>query len=238
MPSIRINQEDGVRYLQFGAHWIQGAMRLNRPWSLELEYARDMMFPLLLRPRDWPRRVLTVGLGAAALTKFLYRYCPQAKLDVAEIDPEVVLNAYQFFGLPDDPRIAIEIGDGYEIIAKSRHRYDLIMLDGFDAKVEAGNLDSPRFYRNCRALLNRGGIVATNLVSRRGRPTASIDRLRSVFDDRVLVLPRNDANTVALASRDKPDFVSYEDLQRSARLLKARTSLDLLPTLATMHRGR
>ncbi|MEO8165898.1 MAG: spermidine synthase, partial [Betaproteobacteria bacterium] len=46
MPSIRINEEEGVRYLQFGAHWIQGAMRIRRPWSLELEYTRDMMFPL------------------------------------------------------------------------------------------------------------------------------------------------------------------------------------------------
>ena len=48
MPSIQVYEEEGVCYLQFGAHWIQGAMRINRPWALELEYARDMMLPLLL----------------------------------------------------------------------------------------------------------------------------------------------------------------------------------------------
>ena len=230
MPSILINQEDGVRYLQFGAHWIQGAMRLNRPWSLELEYARDMMFPLLLQPRDWPRSVLTIGLGAAALTKFLYRHRPRSRHDVAEIDPEVVLTAYQFFGLPDDPRIAIEIGDGYEFVAKTRRNYDLIMVDGFDAKVVAGALDSVRFYRHCLAKLRPAGMMATNLVSRRGRPKESIERIGKVFGERVLVLPANDANTVAIAgTRDLA--IGREELQRRARELKSRTGLDLAPTL-------
>ena len=48
MQSIRINEERGVRYLQFGVHWIQGAMRINRPWSLELEYTRDVDRKLLV----------------------------------------------------------------------------------------------------------------------------------------------------------------------------------------------
>ncbi|MEO8003730.1 MAG: fused MFS/spermidine synthase [Betaproteobacteria bacterium] len=230
MPSIRINQEDGVRYLQFGAHWIQGAMRLNRPWSLELEYARDMMFPLLLQPRDWPRRVLTIGLGAAALTKFLYRYRPQANLDVAEIDPEVVLTAYEFFGLPDDTRISIEIADGYHFVAKTHRRYDLIMVDGFDAKVVAGDLDSVRFYRHCLSRLRPGGMMATNLVSRRGRPKESIARIGKVFGERVLVLPPNDANTVAIAGTSKL-AIGREELQRRAQDLKVRTGLNLAPTL-------
>ena len=48
--SIDISEEAGVRYLHFGSRWIQGAMRMARPWSLELEYTRDMMMALLLRP--------------------------------------------------------------------------------------------------------------------------------------------------------------------------------------------
>ncbi|HEX4986152.1 MAG TPA: spermidine synthase [Burkholderiales bacterium] len=238
MP-ILVTQEDGVRYLQFGAHWVQGAMRINRPWSLELDYARDMMFPLLLRPRGWPRRVLAIGLGAAALAKFLYRHAPGCAIDIVEIEPEVVLTAYQFFGLPEDARrISMHIGDGYDFVAAARRRYDFILLDGFDAKVEAGRLDSPAFYRNCHALLRRGGIVAANLVSRRGRPAASIDRLRGAFDDCVLVLPRNDANTVALAARDRPAFVPGDVLLRRADALRARTGLNLRPTLERMFRRR
>jgi hypothetical protein len=39
----------GVRSLHFGSHWIQGAMRIARPYALELDYTRDMMLALLLR---------------------------------------------------------------------------------------------------------------------------------------------------------------------------------------------
>ena len=124
MPSISITEKAGVRYLQFGAHWIQGAMRIDRPWSLELEYTRDMMLPLLLRPgMAWPRSVLLIGLGAASLTKFCYRHLPQSRLTVVEIDPQVVVAAWQFFGLPrESPRLRIEIADGYEHVAATRRR--------------------------------------------------------------------------------------------------------------------
>jgi spermidine synthase len=233
MPSIRINEEAGVRFLQFGAHWIQGAMRINRPWSLELEYTRDMMFPLLLRAEAaWPRSVLLIGLGAASLTKFIYRHVPAARLEVVEIDAEVVMTAWQFFALPQETRrLRIEIGDGYEYVAKARKRYDLVLVDGFDAKVRAGDLDSPAFYRNCRARLNPGGMLATNLVSRRGRPTASIERIRRAFDDRVLALPPNEANTIAIASVGRKILAGRDDLRDRARKLRTRTGLNLLPTI-------
>lgn len=235
MSSIRINPEDGVRYLQFGAHWIQGAMRLNRPWALELEYARDMMLPLLLRGGNWPRSVLTIGLGAGSITKFLYRYVPAARLEVVEIDPEVVLTAWTFFKLPaESRRLRIEIGDGYKYVAGTRQRYDLILLDGFDAKVEAGNLDSPAFYRMCKARLNPGGIVATNLVSRRGRPKESIARISKIFDGRVLVLPPNEANTIAIATIGAPIRIGSTQLLSSAGKFRTTTGLNLLPTIASL----
>ena len=209
-------------------------MRINRPWALELEYTRDMMFPLLLRQdAAWPRSVLLIGLGAGSLTKFLYRYRPHARLDVVEIDPLVIITAWQFFRMPAECRkLRIEIGDGYHYLATTRRRYDLILTDGFDAKVRAGNLDSPSFYRNCRARLNANGIMATNLVSRRGLPSASINRLRKVFDRRVIVLPANEANTIALAQQGAPMRFEAASLHRAARKLKDQSGLDLSQTIA------
>jgi len=52
--SIDISEDDGVRYLHFGSEWIQGAMRIRRPWSLELHYTREMMAGLLLHAAPWP----------------------------------------------------------------------------------------------------------------------------------------------------------------------------------------
>src|SRR5574340_598280 len=45
---IDIREEAGVRTLHFGSEWIQGAMRIARPWNLELEYTREMMAPPVL----------------------------------------------------------------------------------------------------------------------------------------------------------------------------------------------
>jgi spermidine synthase len=157
--SIEISEQAGVCYLHFGSHWIQGAMRIARPHALELQYTRDMMLALLLRAgARWPRRVLLIGLGAASLTKFLYRNRPRASLVIVEIEPDVVSAARQFFKLPDDPkRVSIEIGDGHDYVAKPGRPFDLILVDGFDAKGRAGMLDMLPFYCNARARLSEQG---------------------------------------------------------------------------------
>ena len=75
--SIDISEEAGVRFLHFGSSWIQGAMRIARPFALELDYTREMMTPLLLHDEDWPRKVLQIGLGAAGgIGKTIHLYTP------------------------------------------------------------------------------------------------------------------------------------------------------------------
>ena len=54
--SIDISEEDGVRSLHFGSEWVQGAMRVRRPYALELAYTREMAAGLILRAAP-PRRV-------------------------------------------------------------------------------------------------------------------------------------------------------------------------------------
>ena len=133
--SIEISEEGGVRYLHFGSRWIQGAMRIARPYALELEYTRDMMVPLLLRRgAGWPRSVLQIGLGAASLTRFLHRYRPRAAQTIVEIEPRVIAAAVQSFKLPpEDARIFMS---EFNIEEPSLNRmirlsYDLLKLQSF-----------------------------------------------------------------------------------------------------------
>ena len=68
--SIDIREESGIRTLHFGSEWTQGAMRIARPWNLELDYTKEMMASLLLRDESrFPRKVLLIGLGAASLNQ-------------------------------------------------------------------------------------------------------------------------------------------------------------------------
>ena len=234
--SIEISEKQGVRYLHFGSEWIQGAMRIARPWALELEYTRELMMPLLLRASPaWPASVLQVGLGSASITRFLYRHRPLARITVVEISPQVVAAARHFFKLPDDTdRLKVEIGDAYDYVAERRRRFDLVQLDGYDAGAHPGMLDTVPFYLNCRERLADGGFIAMNLLTSRRGVDASVGRLREVFGDGVAVLPPSEAgNTVAIASR-KPLQLSAQALRPAALQLKASTGLDLLPTLARL----
>ena len=234
---ITISEEHGVRYLHFGSRWVQGAMRIARPWALELEYTRDMMLPLLFEPdSQWPASVLQVGLGSASVTKFLYRHRPEARITVVEVLPEVVAAARQYFKLPDDPqRIRIEIGDGHDYAASHRGRFDLILVDGFDDKGRPGMLDSLPFYLNCRERLGRGGMMAINLLTRHRGAALSVERIRQAFDDRVLAIPPSEAgNAVAIAAVGRSIEASFGDLRTSARTLQAATGLNLLPLLTRL----
>jgi len=232
---IDIREEAGVRTLHFGSDWIQGAMRIARPWNLELEYTREMMTPLLLR--DAPRKVLLIGLGAASLLKFMYRHCPLAHITVVEIEPAVVAAARQFFKLPEDPRrIHMVIGDGAEYLYGSSKQFDLILVDGFDENAHSGTLESLPFYKACRAHLNDNGITAVNLLTRSNRRfDASIKRLAEAFDDRVLVFPSCESgNATALAASGEQIEISLVELKENALALKEATGLNLLPTLARL----
>ena len=238
--SIEVSEEAGVRSLHFGSSWIQGSMRVARPFSLELEYTREMMAALLLRPDEaWPRKVLLVGLGAGSLTKFLWRNRPQAHLTVVEINPEVVGTAYANFRLPDDPsRIRIEIADGVHFVECAETRFDLILVDGFDSKGRAGSLDTGDFYTACRKRLTKEGLMVVNLLGRSRGFKASAERIRLAFEGRSLVFPSCDAgNAIAFAAVGEPLELPLSDLKESAQTLKKATGLNLLPTLTRLEQA-
>ena len=225
-----------MRYLHFGSPWIQGAMRIARPWALELEYTRDLMFPLLLRPDDWPASVLQIGLGSASVTKFLYRARPEARITVVEILPEVVGAARQYFRLPEDEdRVRIELGDGHEYVLQGKSRFDLIVVDGFDSRGRAGMLDTEPFYLMCRERLSRRGLMSVNLLTRRRGTDASVSRIRHAFDDRVLEIPPSDAgNAVAVAAVGHNVRMTGQELRGRASELRAATGLNLAAAVARL----
>ena len=232
--SVDISEERGVRYLHFGSRWIQGAMRIGRPWALELEYTRDMMLPLALRAEaGWPGTVLVVGLGSASVVKFLHRHRPQAQQTIVELEPSVIAAARQWFKLPDEHSgLRIEIGDGADYMASSTRRVDLILVDGYDAKGRSGALDTPSFYRNCRARLSATGVLTTNLLTRAQGMRGSIERLRRAFLGRVFVVPPCDSgNVVALAGTGQSLDSGVDALKDGAAQLRADTGLNLASTV-------
>lgn len=242
---IDISEEGGVRYLHFGSDWVQGAMRIRKPNALELAYTREMMAGLLLRdglgddPGEWPEDVLIIGLGAASLAKFVYHNCPQARIKVVEIAPQVVAAARQFFKLPaDDARFSIHVGCGAQYVLEHDRHFDYVLVDGFDRNARAGALDTLPFYQAVRSRLSDRGLMAVNLFGRSRGYKASLERIITAFDDRALAFPSVDSgNVVAFAAAGEPIERSLAELRERAALLKSGTGLDLLPTVTRLEQA-
>lgn len=224
---IEVSEQAGVRYLHFGSEWIQGAMRLSRPNALELAYTRDFMAALLLRPEA--KRFLLIGLGAGSIAKFIYHHVPESDLTVVEINPQVLHVAREFFLLPqDDKRLHNIIDDGALYIQKSLAQFDMIFVDGFDRHARVGALDTQAFYQACRAHLSDNALMAVNLFGRTLRFDASVRRIATAFDDRIVVLPPSEGgNVIAMGVSGREDSVSVAELKKRAASFRAATGLNL-----------
>ncbi|HET9023423.1 MAG TPA: spermidine synthase [Burkholderiaceae bacterium] len=222
---VTLSEEAGVRYLHFGTEWIQGGMRVARPYALEIPYQQEMMAPGLFLPE--PRRIVQLGLGAAALTKFCYRNVPGADVVVVELSQEVIDAARGWFLLPDDDaRLTVVHEDARDFIArpKQRGRADWLQVDLYDKDARGPVFDDVEFYRICRAALGRPGVACFNLFGRRFDP--SFARICAAFDDRALALPEVDeGNRIVLAFNGPPLVVPIAALLECAAELEARWHL-------------
>ena len=212
---ITLSEAAGVRYLHFGTEWIQGAMRIAHPYRIELEYQQQMMVPLLLLPR--PRRVLQLGLGAAALTKFCHRHLPFAHTVVVELDQTVIGAARRWFALPEEDRRLTVVCDDALAFLQRRARSglsDWLQVDLYDARARGPVYDDRLFYLACRQALREPGVASFNLFGRGCGP--SLDRIAAAFDGRVVVMDEARAgNRIAVAAVGPT--IRIEPLQLRAR---------------------
>jgi len=222
---VTLSEQDGVRYLHFGTPWVQGAMRIARPFALELEYQQQMMAPVLLLPQ--PRRILQLGLGAAALTKFCWRHFPRASIVAVDISNAVIAAARRWFKLPrDDARLTVSAADAFEYISVPARRSacDWLQVDLYDAKARGPVYDDVPFYRACRRALARPGVAVFNLFGRSFE--SSFAAIAAAFGDRALVLPEVDAgNRIVLALNGPTLDVPFAVLDDEAGRIQAHLGL-------------
>jgi spermidine synthase len=224
---VTFSEEGGVRYLHFGTEWVQGAMRLRKPDHIELEYAQQMMAWLLFI--ETPKRIVQLGLGAASLTKFAYRFLKGARVEAVELNPAVVVAARTMFDLPpDDARLTVREADAWDFVNDRANHGTIgaLQIDVYDATARGPVLDSVAFYRAARACLTEAGVVTVNLFGDHPSFVRNMKRLNEAFDGRVIALPEvHDGNRIALAFSGPALDVSYAQLQQRAKLIEAQLAL-------------
>ena len=222
---IEVSERDGVRYLHIGSDAIQSAMRIDRPYDLELAYSRCVFAPLLFAPV--PKRVYTIGLGGGSIPKFIHRYLTDVTQTVVEIDPRVVSVArLQFMLPPEDERLTLWLGDGAEALRRESEPQDWILLDGFDGSQQSDGLTTEDFYAESAARLTPNGVLIANIWSTASTYDAQVDRLRRVFDDRLLLLPAGfKTNVLCFGFAGQPKPLDWTGLRAAARQWEAALRL-------------
>lgn len=225
---VTFSEEGGVRFLHFGTEWVQGAMRLKRPNHLELEYAQQMMAWLLFM--ETPKRIVQLGLGSAALTKFCHAFLKRAKVEAVELNPSVVIAARTMFELPnDDARLTVHEQDAWDFVTDRGNHGTIgaMQIDVYDATARGPVLDSVAFYRACRACLTEpAGMVTINLFGDHPSFVRNMKRLNEAFDGRVIALPEvHDGNRIAIAFSGPPLDVTYAQLDTRAKLIEKELKL-------------
>ena len=107
--------------------------------------------------------VLVIGGGDGGTVRELTRYKTIRRIDMVEIDREVVEACKEFFpemtsGL-NDPRVNVFYEDGLRYIRSYAGEYDLIIVDSTDPFGPGEGLFSKEFYGNCQNALKDGGIL-------------------------------------------------------------------------------
>ena len=112
-------------------------------------------------------------------------------------------------------------------------------MDGFDADARPGVLNMLPFYQMYRARLDDNGILAVNLLGRSRGYQASLERIRTSFDERALAFPSCDSgNVIALATSGEKIEIPLAELKKQVLELKERTGLNLLPTLVRLEEAK
>ena len=226
-PQITLSEEGGVRYLHFGSEWIQGAMRIAKPFDIEIDYVQQMMIWLMFV--EPPAELLQLGVGAAALTKFCHRHCAQTRITAVELSVRVIDAARRWFKMPvNDVRLDVVEADagGFVARASSRRRFGVIQIDLYDQHARGPVLDSLPFYQRCRRALHEPGVLVANLFGEPDSFERNIHHLRLAFDGRVLVTPAGAAgNRIAIAFAGPPLAIGWPELAARAEAVQRRYRL-------------
>ncbi|ODU60657.1 MAG: spermidine synthase [Comamonadaceae bacterium SCN 68-20] len=230
LPEVSVSEYGNVRNLHLGTPWIQGSMRLDDPFAIELEYVQRMMAWLLfVEPASVAKRhAMQLGLGAGAITKFCRKKLRMC-CTVVELNPRVEAVCRAWFKLPPDgPLQRVVLADAAEEIQKPEWlgTVDALAVDLYDHEAAAPVLDSAEFYADCRALLAEDGCMTVNLFGRAASYERSLASMAQAFGEEALwaFKPTREGNTVVLAQR-QPTRPKPAELRARAEAVQARWEL-------------
>jgi spermidine synthase len=152
---------------------------------------QEMMSHVPLFAHGNAREVLIIGGGDCGIAEEVLKHKTVKRLIQVEIDPAVVEFSREHF--PEftkpvfaDKRFESVIDDGMKYVARTEHRFDVIVVDSTDPQGPGKVLFSTKFYATCKRCLNKGGVMVTQNgvpILQPSELTSSISKFRKLFGD-------------------------------------------------------
>jgi hypothetical protein len=132
----------------------QSSMDLLYPARLVFHYERLMSLALAMSRRSV--NALLLGLGGAAMWRFIRAYLPDCSPTLVDADETIVAIARRWFYLKQ----SVVLDTAHRFVAGTSAQYDVILVDLYDAD---GPADSDEvFWTRCLDSLAPGGCLANN----------------------------------------------------------------------------
>jgi spermidine synthase len=112
------------------------------------------------------QELLIIGGGDGGCLREALRHKGIARVTQVEIDQGVIELCKRYLptlsaGAFDDPRARVVIADGARFVRECPDRFDVVIVDSTDPLGPGAVLFTEEFYKDVRALLRAGGIMAT-----------------------------------------------------------------------------
>jgi spermidine synthase len=225
-----------TRSLLFSLAYIQSSMRLDAPEALDLAYTERMMAFLLFHTNV--KRLLLLGLGGGSLAKFCLRHLPGIDLTAVEADARVLAFREAFHIPPDSERFRVVVADAAAYVANTTGRFDVILVDAFDAEGFAPSVSAPGFYEQAHRRLAPKGVLVANLAGEREARRAHLEFLRDACGDNLLLLPiDDDCNDIAYAFHEARFEPRWKWIDSQAKAMRARYGIDFPKIAARLERS-
>jgi spermidine synthase len=172
---------DMIETEQFGTMLVLDGMVMTTDVDEFVYHEMVAHVPLFTHPN--PKKVLVVGGGDGGVIREVLKHPSVEKAVLVEIDGKVIEYSKKFLpniaGELDNPRVEVQVDDGFMHIHNHKNTYDVIMVDSTEPVGPAAKLFEKGFYQGIYEALTEEGIF----VAQSDNPWFHGDLIKKVFAD-------------------------------------------------------
>ncbi len=189
------------------------SMNLHDPLDLVIDYTEYFHLAKMFNPKSVD--ILFVGGGGFSGPKNFLALYPDTKIDVIEIDADVIDVAKKYFDLKEDPRLQIFNDDARKHLSTFDKKYDVIVLDAYASTYVPYHLMTHEFFQTLEKRLESDGVVISNIIgSIEGSNSQLVKAVYKTMKETFPVAhvfpteesPRNIQNVMLVSSNHPYDF--------------------------------